>query len=123
MNRRPPRSTRTYPPFPYPTLFRSAATAVASAPAGPAAGLAAPVNPQTDAARAWNYADSDLPVDPNVIFGVLPNGMKYALLHNGRSEEHTSELQSLTRISYAVFCLKKKTNKVKVTSATQTHRT
>src|SRR3546814_13306418 len=87
MNRRPPRSTRTYPPFPYPTLFRSAATAVASAPAGPAAGLAAPVNPQTDAARAWNYADSDLPVDPNVIFGVLPNGMKFALLHNGTPKD------------------------------------
>ncbi|WOF42665.1 insulinase family protein [Sphingopyxis indica] len=42
----------------------------------------APVNPQTPAARAWNYADSDVPVDPNIVFGVLPNGMKYALLHN-----------------------------------------
>src|SRR3546814_3144113 len=105
MIRRPPRSTRTDTLFPYTPLFRSA-----------------PVNPQTDAARAWNYADSDLPVDPNVIFGVLPNGMKYALLHNGtpkdsvvirmrRSEEHTSELQSLMRISYAVFCLKKKKSK------------
>lgn len=54
-------------------LFATAATQ----PAPPA-----PVNPQTDAAKAWNYADSDVPVDPNVVFGVLPNGMKYALLHN-----------------------------------------
>src|SRR3546814_5227730 len=36
-------------------------------------------------------------------------------LHRVRSEEHTSELQSLMRISYAVFCLKKKTNKIKYT--------
>src|SRR3546814_16621855 len=70
MIRRPPRSTRTDTLFPYTPLFRSA-----------------PVNPQTDAARAWNYADSDLPVDPNVIFRVLPNGMKYALLHNGTPKD------------------------------------
>lgn len=38
-----------------------------------------PCNPQTDAARAWGFALSDLPVDPDVRFGVLPNGMKYAL--------------------------------------------
>lgn len=49
------------------------------------AGGAAPVeqitqpNPQTEAARAWGFDTSDLPVDPDVRFGVLPNGMKYAL--------------------------------------------
>lgn len=47
----------------------------------PAAATGA-VNPQTDAARAWNFAASDVPVDPDIVFGVLPNGMKYALLHN-----------------------------------------
>src|SRR3546814_9841582 len=40
-------------------------------------------------------------------------GIESTTHHSSRSEEHTSELQSLMRISYAVFCLKKKTNKVK----------
>ncbi|WP_188237195.1 M16 family metallopeptidase [Sphingopyxis sp. LK2115] len=44
---------------------------------------AAAINPQSDAARAWNFAASDVPVDRETIFGVLPNGMKYALLKNG----------------------------------------
>jgi len=70
-------------------FFRRAAAAlsplllIAAAASAPAA----PVNPQTDAAQAWNYADSNLPVDPNVVFGVLPNGMKYALLHNGTPKD------------------------------------
>ncbi|MBL0768436.1 insulinase family protein [Sphingopyxis sp. DHUNG17] len=49
--------------------------------------VAAAVNPQNDAARAWNFAASDVPVDPNIIFGVLPNGMKYALLQNGTPKD------------------------------------
>ncbi|PKQ00263.1 MAG: peptidase M16 [Alphaproteobacteria bacterium HGW-Alphaproteobacteria-13] len=48
----------------------------------PASTAATAVNPQTDAAKAWNFAASDIPVDANVVFGVLPNGMKYALLKN-----------------------------------------
>lgn len=47
----------------------------------------AAVNPQTAAARAWNFAASDIPVDPNIIFGVLPNGMKYALLKNSTPKD------------------------------------
>src|SRR3546814_5050732 len=53
------------------------------------------------------------------IFGKAPTGIKYETLKaanmasQNRSEEHTSELQSLMRISYAVFCLKKKKTKVK----------
>jgi len=47
----------------------------------------APVNPQTDAAKAWNYAASDIRVDPNIVFGVLPNGMKYALLKNSTPKD------------------------------------
>src|SRR3546814_4815473 len=89
MIRRPPRSTRTYTLFPYTSLFRSIG------------------RPSTYAAilevlRARNYVTMDskrfLPEDAG--------WLAYAFLV--RSEEHTSELQSLMRSSYAVFCLKKK---------------
>jgi zinc protease len=43
---------------------------------------AATINPQTPAAKAWNFAASDIPFDSSIVFGVLPNGMKYALLKN-----------------------------------------
>src|SRR3546814_21083129 len=79
MIRRPPRSTRTDTLFPYTTLFRSAS---ATKPVGGDFGVRASVY----RCRIW--------------FRCHPRGM--------RSEEHTSELQSLMRISYAVFCLKKK---------------
>src|SRR3546814_9398382 len=78
MIRRPPRSTRTDTLFPYTTLFRSARPAAKPAPVAKPA--ARPAAPPPAAAKP-------APV---------------------RSEEHTSELQSLMRISYAVFCLKKK---------------
>ncbi|MGL3819821.1 M16 family metallopeptidase [Sphingopyxis sp. R3-92] len=58
----------------------------ARAPSAPRAENAA-VNPQTAAAKAWNFAASDIPVDPNIIFGVLPNGMKYALLKNSTPKD------------------------------------
>ncbi|MBW8295593.1 pitrilysin family protein, partial [Sphingopyxis sp.] len=67
--------------------------AVISAPAyareAPATTTAvtAATNPQSDAARAWNFAASDVPVDPNIVFGVLPNGMKYALLANSTPKD------------------------------------
>src|SRR3546814_2943243 len=79
MIRRPPRSTRTDTLFPYTTLFRS---------------------PRERAA----VHESALPLGGLV--GDLHDDAYAALA--GRSEEHTSELQSLMRISYAVFCLKKK---------------
>src|SRR3546814_1650784 len=86
MIRRPPRSTRTDTLFPYTTLFRSPYP-LRSAPAthgGRQAGNARPADaPAPDQGRIGGEARS-------------------------RSEEHTSELQSLMRISYAVFCLKKK---------------
>src|SRR3546814_9178364 len=85
MIRRPPRSTRTDTLFPYTTLFRSlAARAAAAAPS--------------------NYPDPDAR-DLRAAIGAL-HGIDPARIV--RSEEHTSELQSLMRISYAVFCLKKK---------------
>src|SRR3546814_15498138 len=82
MIRRPPRSTRTDTLFPYTTLFRSDALVVHPA----------------QLARDLDHRDGDALVDVDQhLVGPL-----------ARSEEHTSELQSLMRISYAVFCLKKK---------------
>src|SRR3546814_9554656 len=98
MIRRPPRSTRTDTPFPYTTLFRSEPSACVGRP-----GMA-------------GHALDDLQCARGVRAGSVDRGGRYRhwLLPPdketlGRSEEHTSELQSLMRISYAVFCLKKKT--------------
>src|SRR3546814_12887519 len=92
MIRRPPRSTRTDTLFPYTTLFRS---------------LAAHWNPTAlDANLGFyirNYSDK---LPQALLTQVGANNSVYRLIY--RSEEHTSELQSLMRISYAVFCLKKK---------------
>src|SRR3546814_2720679 len=81
MIRRPPRSTRTDTLFPYTTLFRS--------PGRPASAKATSPAP-------WPRPQS------------TPNNRCATCGCRDRSEEHTSELQSLMRISYAVFCLKKK---------------
>src|SRR3546814_7796010 len=94
MIRRPPRSTRTDTLFPYTTLFRS------------------PFHPGADPSyintwRRRNYYDSLWEIrqtsDPE---------RQVRLNLAERSEEHTSELQSLMRISYAVFCLKKKNKNI-----------
>ena len=82
------------------SLVRRASTAlsslvlliVAAAPAyahdtAPLTTATTATNPQTDAAKAWNFAASDVPVDPNIVFGVLPNGMKYALLKNSTPKD------------------------------------
>src|SRR3546814_4219743 len=82
MIRRPPRSTRTDTLFPYTTLFRSSAWQ----DLGPRRGRSRRVPSWGRLARC-----------PGIV-------------RTQRSEEHTSELQSLMRISYAVFCLKKKKN-------------
>src|SRR3546814_5532885 len=90
MIRRPPRSTRTDTLFPYTTLFRSEPTGRVFTVGG---GRVAEVF----IGETSGYASKDL--DPEQVRD------NFATL---RSEEHTSELQSLMRISYAVFCLKKK---------------
>src|SRR3546814_1840645 len=87
MLRRPPRSTRTDTLCPYTTLFRSHPIRVR---------IYAP-----KAKHAANYAEAHR----------LGHRPQWANGQADRSEEHTSELQSLMRISYAVFCLKKK-NKI-----------
>src|SRR3546814_17119835 len=92
MIRRPPRSTRTDPLFPYTTLFRSTVLA-----------RRAPVRRRRAAGRAyapWRHAPTRQQD--------AAHRRRAAQGHADRSEEHTSELQSLMRISYAVFCLKKK---------------
>src|SRR3546814_9852057 len=93
MLRRPPRSTRTDTLFPYTTLFRSAAAGVVASPATIPALKAIPAN---------------FAIDLVFIF-ILRSSLG---ANRKRSEEHTSEIQSLMRISYAVFCLKKKLNKL-----------
>src|SRR3546814_1921948 len=125
MIRRPPRSTRTDTLFPYTTLFRSEE------------GLRAPIVACCDPSPVLEAAEHDLDavaafVAALVVFDGLAayfparDAGRDALFLQGiaepvgiiapvgehplrRSEEHTSELQSLMRISYAVFCLKKKT--------------
>src|SRR3546814_5693428 len=129
MIRRPPRSTRTDTLFPYTTLFRSSALSFVY--------LLHP-DPWPKARHAKRRMMNDGPVDMFAA-KLKPGGefrfgtdhavyVRHALMvmqrhthqfewlcdnpadFQNRSEEHTSELQSLMRISYAVFCLKKKTN-------------
>src|SRR3546814_8680416 len=93
MIRRPPRSTRTDTLFPYTTLFRSLGT--------------------RDSGKAQNYRSAKDAKDAkgsakNIKIWMSVPPLRGLNRPTTRSEEHTSELQSLMRISYAVFCLKKK---------------
>src|SRR3546814_3029805 len=93
MIRRPPRSTRTDTLFPYTTLFRSDEVADIS---------------------QIVYGSGKIDRASAVIDVVSRFEALRATIEEGlRSEEHTSELQSLMRISYAVFCLKKKKKEIK----------
>src|SRR3546814_8462442 len=100
MIRRPPRSTRTDTLFPYTTLFRSRSSPNRSDDPWP---TSLP-DPQRDVLQNTNWLACGC-------FGstIRRRGCGSA----SRSEEHTSELQSLMRISYAVFCLKKKRQELK----------
>src|SRR3546814_8480376 len=135
MIRRPPRSTRTDTLFPYTTLFRSPPprpvhrrTARPTAPPGILPHHHAPA-PLAGGRRHRQAGGRCLHGDPGVLLPVRalpalaaalgqraclagarlgPEGPQLPVAPAFRSEEHTSELQSLMRISYAVFCLKKK---------------
>src|SRR3546814_5758920 len=96
MIRRPPRSTRTDTLFPYTTLFRSVA-----------GGWPSVVDPEVAVTGQSTPVHQD-------------HGSN-ELFRKTRSEEHTSELQSLMRISYAVFCLKKKNTHPKTNSTQRTY--
>src|SRR3546814_10232054 len=99
MIRRPPRSTRTDTLFPYTTLFRSLDTPAFEPRLHPEAAQPSRISFHPDYARCTDESA----------------GFRYT-----RSEEHTSELRSLMRISYAVFCLKKKNRRYK-TRKTEKH--
>src|SRR3546814_1286238 len=102
MIRRPPRSTRTDTLFPYTTLFRSPGDdgdRLSLRHAGVRAGRLRRERDQAEAGRAGE--------DPGRERGNA-DADRLRRSEIRRSEEHTSELQSLMRISYAVFCLKKK---------------
>src|SRR3546814_9666312 len=106
MIRRPPRSTRTDTLFPYTTLFRSAPVI---------AHVLLVVHRHDHGAGAQEQQRLEEGVREQMEHRPAERahagGEEHvAELATGRSEEHTSELQSLMRISYAVFCLKKKTN-------------
>src|SRR3546814_4269912 len=98
MIRRPPRSTRTDTLFPYTTLFRSS-------PMRREPSTSAGSHHGTETTRRGPGNGAPVTYERPVPAGATGN-LKEAVKH--RSEEHTSELQSLMRISYAVFCLKKK---------------
>src|SRR3546814_2810625 len=92
MIRRPPRSTRADTLFPYTTRFRSA-------------GLAQTMDEQRY--REIIMTRVTVPVGEDI--GFLPGTVTPVMMISRRTEGHTSELPSLMRSSYAVFCLKKKT--------------
>src|SRR3546814_5872953 len=114
MRRRPPKSTRTDTLFPYTTLFRSGSAHRRAGAAAACAGAADRRRRRHRRAGGRGAARARLP-------GCLDGRWRHARLGGGRSEEHTSELQSLMRISYAVFCLKKKKTKRDTKKTDQTH--
>src|SRR3546814_3044101 len=114
MIRRPPRSTRTDTLFPYTTLFRSAMRLAGFDAELLDRAQVAKMVPGLDMSRTTRF-----PVEGGLLqprggtarHDAVAWGYAYGADRQGvRSEEHTSELQSLMRISYAVFCLKKNTN-------------
>src|SRR3546814_6770770 len=100
---RPPRSTRTDTLFPYPTLCRSAGRRFHRRPV--AGDLHRAEDHLEEPALHRRHGDRDLRLHAPA---VRARGRSLLAGDRARSEEHTSELQSLMRISYAVFCLKKK---------------
>src|SRR3546814_10410012 len=122
MIRRPPRSTRTDTLFPYTTLFRSRRTRVRPGPrrraaAGPPQSKGEPPlpgRPALDRSPAPAGRGKTERSHHRAVFqdcGPANLHVDGRVAHDARSEEHTSELQSLMRISYAVFCFKKKNDK------------
>src|SRR3546814_5267656 len=109
MIRRPPRSTRTDTLFPYTTLFRSLLTAAVD-------GRRLTLTAAPSFAAKWlvprlgAFEQAYPLVDVWLSAGLELVDLSLGEVDVARSEEHTSELQSLMRISYAVFCLKKKKN-------------
>src|SRR3546814_6850510 len=118
MIRQPPRSTRTYTLFPYTTLFRSIQGRLSQG--------CLPGSLYDDAAygtpNASGYAAVVAGNSGYVRMGYIPGTYDLVEGLRPRSEEHTSELQSLMRISYAVFCLKKNRPSRSEEHATELHK-
>src|SRR3546814_3833691 len=124
MIRRPPRSTRTDTLFPYTTLFRSA---LDRSPCGSSSGTGSAIAANLAVVGIGTETDGSI-ICPSAVAALVGIKPTVGLVSRdgiipisrsqdtagpmarsvARSEEHTSELQSLMRISYAVFCLKKK---------------
>src|SRR3546814_5726453 len=124
MIRRPPRSTRTDTLFPYTTLFRSPTEQRPACKPQTPAPTTGVCDEGTNSHRCPHHCDATIRTARMREARTI-----HFLPVQRRSEEHTSELQSLMRISYAVFCLKKKNkhNNHKHTSIykisnTQTHK-
>src|SRR3546814_6252368 len=106
MIRRPPRSTRTDTLFPYTTLFRSIIKKLGGKKGDFSKAL-------EQAMKLWIQNDvierlTQRGVQKDITISERDNIINTLFTYRKRSEEHTSELQSLMRISYAVFCLKQK---------------
>src|SRR3546814_3148058 len=123
MKRPPPRSTRTDTLFPYTTLFRSRKIAATLASTGTPAyyvhpaeashgdlGMIAPDDAVLALSNSGDTAELRDLLEYTRRFSIPLVAITARANSTLRSEEHTSELQSLMRISYAVFCLKKKHN-------------
>src|SRR3546814_4689053 len=116
MIRRPPRSTRTDTLFPYTTLFRSGVRRdhrlhAADMRHNAFGRLAVRLAAEDAATERGSHRHRAYEVGRRTI--AQPRGFADELVEPRRSEEHTSELQSLMRSSYAVFCLKKKKQNVR----------
>src|SRR3546814_2314256 len=106
MIRRPPRSTRTYTLFPYTTLFRSCPRFQRCRRGGHRVVILHQIG---------GSLHQDAPTASCIEIPVVDLERRRT-----RSEEHTSELQSLMRISYAVFCLKKKKTQIESSNSDNT---
>src|SRR3546814_5871861 len=121
MIRRPPGTTRPDTPFPDTTLFRSAVDYAAG-------NIQAPerqVVPFAQGSVMLSMPATAHDIGIHKLVNVAPANKTLGLpTINGvvRSEEHTSELQSLMRISYAVFCLKKKNTKIRISIMTRLYK-
>src|SRR3546814_10033066 len=111
MSRRPPRSTRTDTLFPYTTLFRSTGSVGRHRHRRFGGGLCRIGDAERRARERPRAARREDGVHPRRPASVAARALR-TRAGQYRSEEHTSELQSLMRISYAVFCLKKKKTKL-----------
>src|SRR3546814_3801340 len=120
MIRRPPRSTRTDTLFPYTTLFRSSMIPLPTrGRPPPSVRENRPILTEEEPALK---VSSNCPLMSKLPFRV-PGCGRRGVSQASRSEEHTSELQSLLRTSYAVFCLQKKTPTNDTPTTTITHYT